>query len=148
MTDVFTASERSKIMSKIKGANTGPERIVRSVLHRMGYRFSLNSPRLPGRPDITLTKHRTVVFVHGCFWHSHRGCPRATRPKTRIDSWEAKLDANKKRDSKVQRLLVRLGWRVLIVWQCETNDRARLANRLNRLINRMGGRDDKTLKAR
>ena len=85
-------------MSRIKGKDTGPEKLVRSILHRMGYQFSLHGKRLKGRPDIVLPKHRTIVFVHGCFWHRHTGCKDATMPKTRRAWWQTKLEGNSARD--------------------------------------------------
>lgn len=122
MTDVFTVEKRSEVMSKIKGSNTGPERAVRSMLHRLGYRFTLNNKHLPGKPDIVLPKYSTVIFVHGCFWHRHRGCKYAYTPKTRVEFWTKKFEENKRRDRLVTAELKNLGWKVMVVWECEIAD--------------------------
>jgi len=106
-------------MSRIRGKNTGPERIVRSVLHRMGFRFRLHDSRLVGKPDIVLRRHRKVVFVNGCFWHGHKHCPDAVIPKTRIRFWSKKIKDNQTRDARAIRELGRLGWGTLVVWECE-----------------------------
>lgn len=132
--DTLSTEQRSWNMSRIKGCNTGPERIVRSILHRMGYRFRLYRKDLPGKPDITLPKHKTVVFVHGCFWHRHKGCKDATMPKTRRIFWQNKLQSNAARDRIKQRSIRHLGWRVIIVWECETKMQAKLVSRLSRLL--------------
>ena len=107
-------------MSRISGEDTKPEITVRKILHAMGYRYRLHVRRLPGNPDIVLSRHRKVIFVHGCFWHGHPGCPRSKRPSTNVDFWNAKIDANIRRDERVVRELVSEGWMVLIVWECET----------------------------
>ena len=106
-------------MSRIRGKNTKPELVVRSLLHRMGYRFRLHGKKLAGRPDIVLPKYRTVVFVHGCFWHRHRGCKNCTTPTNNRSFWVAKLEGNAARDRLNRRALVRLGWRVVLIWECE-----------------------------
>ena len=117
--DIWSKSKRSEVMSRIHGRNTKPELLVRSVLHRAGFRFSLRRKDLPGRPDIVLPKYRTVIFVNGCFWHQHRGCKEASRPKTRRKFWADKLDGNVCRDQRNYRALRKLGWRVIVVWECE-----------------------------
>ena len=106
-------------MSRIKGKNTAPELIVRSFLHRNGMRFRTHAANLIGRPDIVLPKYRTVIFVHGCFWHRHKGCKCAYTPKTRRIIWKKKFRENIKRFSVVNKQLTRLGWRVIVVWECE-----------------------------
>lgn len=121
-------------MSRIRGRNTSPERLVRSVLHRMGYRFRLHGRDLPGRPDIVLPKHRTVVFVHGCFWHRHPRCRFAYTPKTRVGFWTGKFEENIERDRRVRRRLRNLGWHVIVVWECQTTDREALADRLDKAL--------------
>ena len=101
MADVFTPEKRSEVMSRIRSHNTKPELAVRSMLHGLGYRFTVNGPKnraLPGKPDIVLPKHRTVIFVHGCFWHGHENCPYFRIPKTRREQWTAKIKANRARD--------------------------------------------------
>ncbi len=117
MADTLTTAERSALMAKIRGTNTKPEVLVRSALHRAGFRFRLYAKGLPGRPDIVLPKHGVVVFVHGCFWHRH-GCTLSSEPATRRRFWQAKFDANVARDARNARALRRLGWRVLTVWEC------------------------------
>jgi DNA mismatch endonuclease, patch repair protein len=119
LTDVFSKAKRSEVMSKIKGRDTAPELRVRSLLHKMGYRFRLHVADLPGRPDIVLPRHRTVIFVHGCFWHRHEGCKLAYTPKTRTNFWLDKLKGNVIRDANSLRELQGSGWKVIVLWQCE-----------------------------
>jgi len=121
-------------MSRIRGTDTTPERLVRSALHRLGFRFRLSKSRLPGRPDVVLPRHRTVVFVHGCFWHRHRDCRFAYTPKSNLRFWERKFAENVERDRRTTRKLRSLGWKVVTVWECETRDRDRLLRRLERLM--------------
>lgn len=123
-------------MSRIPNKNTTPERVVRSALHRMGFRFRLHRSDLPGKPDIALPKHRTVVFVHGCFWHRHAGCRYSYTPKTRTAFWMQKFRCNVQRDRAVLRALRQLGWRVLTVWECQTHESDQLRGRLERLMER------------
>lgn len=134
MTDVFSPEKRSWIMSRVGGKNTKPELAVRSMIHRMGFRFRLHRRDLPGRPDVVLPRQQKVVFVHGCFWHGHKQCPRAARPTSNQDFWEKKLDANSRRDAKNLRKLRRLGWQTLVVWECETRNPDRLLGRLQRFL--------------
>jgi len=105
-------------MSRIKGKDTKPEILVRSMLHRAGYRFRKNVKTLPGKPDIVLPKYKTVIFVHGCFWHRHKGCKQATTPKTNKAFWNNKFERNVSNDRKHQRELKKLGWKVVTVWTC------------------------------
>lgn len=135
MADKFTAEKRSEIMSKVRGENTKPEIKVRKLLHSMGYRFRLHRCDLPGKPDIVMPKYRAVVFVNGCFWH---GCPtcRRARPKTNEDYWNRKLDRNIQRDQENYRKLKEAGWRVIIVWECETKDK-NIASLRERLKNEL-----------
>jgi len=122
MPDSLTPEHRSWNMSRIRSRDTKPELLVRSLLHGMGYRFTVKGPgnrNLPGKPDIVLPKYRTVVFVHGCFWHRHKGCKGTTTPKTRTEWWEAKFAGNVERDRRNQRLLRKSGWRVVVIWGCE-----------------------------
>lgn len=132
MPDVFTPTKRSEVMSRIRGSDTKPELAVRSMLHGMGYRFRLHRRDLPGRPDVVLTRYRTVVFVHGCFWHRHAGCSYATTPSTRTAFWQAKFDANVERDRRQVRALRQDGWSVVTVWACELRHPERVARRLDR----------------
>jgi DNA mismatch endonuclease (patch repair protein) len=117
-------------MSRVKGKNTKPELIVRSLLHDMGYRFRLHRSDLPGKPDITLPKHKKIIFVHGCFWHGHMDCRRSKRPTTNEKFWHDKLDKNIERDRRNIRALKALGWDVLIVWMCEVNNVSELKGKL------------------
>jgi DNA mismatch endonuclease (patch repair protein) len=130
MSDVFTKAKRSEVMSRIRARDTQPELAVRSMLHGMGYRFRLHRADLPGRPDIVLVRYQTVVFVHGCFWHRHKGCRFAYTPKTRRKFWLTKFDSNTKRDHKVVVALQKLGWKVITVWECEIGYPSSLARRL------------------
>ncbi|GAB4361015.1 MAG: very short patch repair endonuclease [Kiloniellaceae bacterium] len=120
-------------MQAVKSKNTGPEMIVRRLLHALGYRFRLHRKDLPGRPDIILPKYRKAIFVHGCFWHWH-GCSKGRLPKSRLDYWRPKLEANVKRDKTKQEQLESLGWKCLVVWQCETKDIERLTERLQSFV--------------
>jgi DNA mismatch endonuclease (patch repair protein) len=117
MPDVVDKETRSRMMSGIKGKNTKPEMVVRSFLHRQGFRFRLHSKTLPGKPDIVLPKFKTVVFVHGCFWHRHL-CQQFVWPKTRMAFWKEKLEGNVARDKRKQRTLRLLGWNVITLWEC------------------------------
>ena len=130
MTDVFSQEKRSWIMSRVKGRDTKPETLVRSFIFRMGLRFRLHRRDLPGTPDIVLPRHRKVVFVHGCFWHGHKNCPRSKRPTTNEDFWNSKLDGNMERDKRYLRELRKTGWKVLIVWECETKSPGKLLRKL------------------
>lgn len=119
MMDVVDRPTRSRMMSGIRGRNTQPEMIVRSFLHRAGMRFRLHRQGMAGRPDLVLLKYNTAVFVHGCFWHRHRGCRFATNPATNTKFWEAKFEENVARDRRVQAKLRKQGWQVLTVWECD-----------------------------
>lgn len=123
---------RSDIMRAVKRANTAPEIIVRQVLHALGLRFRLHRRDLPGSPDVVLPRFRTVIFVHGCFWHRHPDCRYTTTPKTRQEYWLPKFAANIERDLRKEAQLQALGWRVLLVWECETKQREELTLRLRR----------------
>ncbi|WP_175947047.1 very short patch repair endonuclease [Burkholderia pyrrocinia] len=132
--DSLTPEERSERMSRIKGSNTKPELIVRSLIHRMGYRYRLHGKGLPGRPDLVFSKRRKVIFVHGCFWHRHEGCRLARLPKSRLDFWRPKLEANAERDKAVERRLSELGWKVLTIWECEVKDEVVLTLRVRAFL--------------
>ena len=134
MTDTVCPKTRSWIMSQVKSKDTKPEIRVRSMLHAMGFRFRLQRKDLPGRPDITLPKYKTVVFVHGCFWHRHPGCKKTTTPATRVQFWQEKFRKNVERDGRNQRDLVQLGWTVIVVWECELRDEGSLTCRLEKEI--------------
>ena len=128
--DVFSKEKRSQIMSRISGKNTKPEIVVRSLLHRLGYRFRLHREDLPGKPDIVLPKYRKVILVHGCFWHGHKECSRSKRPMTNESFWNEKLDKNIKRDQKNINSLKELGWQVMVIWTCEVKDEKKLKAKL------------------
>ena len=128
--DHFSATKRSEIMSRVKGTDTSVEILVRQLLHSLGYRFKLHARDLPGKPDIVLPKHRSVVFVHGCFWHGHKACRRAGIPKTNREFWTRKIEGNIDRDKRCVRELRELGWKVLVVWQCQTKDLTKLERRI------------------
>lgn len=135
MTDVFTKEKRHEIMANIKGRDTKPEKIVRSMIHRMGFRFSLHRTDLPGKPDIVLPRHRKIILVNGCFWHGHKGCKKATIPQTNTEFWTTKIEKNRSRDRRVVRQLRRLGWVVLVIWQCEISKPDRLLTKLEKFLN-------------
>ena len=124
------SEQRSRNMSAIKSKNTKPEIKVRKVLHSMGYRFRLHSKDLPGSPDIVLPKYKTVIFVHGCFWHRHENCKYASTPKTRKEFWNKKFTENKKRDSEIQEKIKILDWRSVVIWECETKNIENLRDKI------------------
>lgn len=130
MVDSLSRKHRSWNMSRIRSRDTGPELLVRSALHRAGYRFRLHSKSLPGRPDIVLPKYHTVVFVHGCFWHRHRGCRFAYTPKSRVAFWNNKFLSNIERDRRKSKALKELGWRVVTVWECQATSPERWLSKL------------------
>lgn len=119
MTDIFSKSKRSAIMSKIPSKNTKPEIVLRKALFAKGYRYRINYKKLPGKPDIVLSKYKTVIFVNGCFWHSHINCKDAHLPKTNTEFWKNKIDQNVERDTKNIQQLSDLGWNIITVWECE-----------------------------
>ena len=121
-------------MSRIQSRDTKPEKTVRSLLHRMGYRFRLYRKDLPGKPDIVLPKFRTAIFVHGCFWHRHKGCKFSYTPKSRIAFWNSKFGKNIERDGRVCDQLQEQGWHVVVIWECETKDMHALSERVSNLF--------------
>ena len=134
MVDVFTKGKRSWIMGQVRGRDTKPERMVRSLIHRMGFRFRIHRRDLPGSPDIVFPRHHKVIFVHGCFWHGHPDCMRSKRPNTNQAFWNRKLDGNLDRDKRLHAQLSGMGWKVLVVWQCETKTPNILAKKLVRFL--------------
>ena len=132
MPDTLTPTQRHNVMAAIHSSDTKPEILLRHALWRKGFRYRVNDRRLPGSPDIVLPKYRTVVFVHGCFWHGHKGCPNYTVPKTNTDFWKAKVHRNQERDQEVWRRLEAHGWAVVIVWECEL-EKAKLADTVDRV---------------
>jgi len=121
--DRLSKNHRSWNMSRIKGKDTKPEMIVRSALHKSGYRFRLHRKDLPGKPDITLPKFKTVIFIHGCFWHRHQECKYCYTPKSNVEKWQKKFKENVARDKKVQSELSKTGWKVIVIWECEVKSK-------------------------
>lgn len=134
MADNLTREERSRNMSRIRNRDTTPELAVRSLLHKEGYRFRLHRKDLPGTPDIVLPKYKTAIFVHGCFWHRHKGCKYSYTPKTNVEFWNKKFQDNLLRDKKNLKELEAEGWRVLIVWECETSSTSELRKRIDMVL--------------
>ena len=134
MTNEKVSELRSRIMKSVGRADTKPEIVVRRLCHSMGYRFRLHRKDLPGTPDLVFPKLRKVVFVHGCFWHRHPNCPRATTPKTREEFWWDKFKANVQRDARSEKALRSMGWAVLVIWECETQNVALLELQLRRFL--------------
>ena len=130
MADTFTPEQRSAVMACVKTHNTAPEKIVRSLLHHMSYRFRLHRKDLPGSPDIVLPRLRTAIFVHGYFWHGHDGCRRGARPTSNTEFRNVRIDRNIERDTLAVRRLEEAGWKSLTLWQCEIKDMKALQNRL------------------
>ena len=130
--DIWTKEKRSEVMSRILSYDTKPEQRVRKILTSMGYRYRLNVKKLPGKPDIVFLKYKSVIFVHGCFWHLHSGCRDGTLPKTRKSYWHTKLLKNKTRGARNIRALRRQGWKVLRLWECEIERKPEIV--MNKLI--------------
>lgn len=135
MTDVLTPEQRRRNMAAIRGKDTKPELVVRSLVHAMGFRFRLHRRDVPGRPDLVFMGRRKVIFVHGCFWHRHDGCRFAATPKTRAEFWQRKLEGNRRRDRDALAALAKLGWDTLVIWECEVAQ-ADLATRIRRFLER------------
>lgn len=133
MTDVFTKPKRSDVMSKIRGKDTKPERLVRSYLHCSGFRFRLHKKGVPGRPDLWLPKYNAAVFVNGCYWHRHRGCKLNTSPGTNVSKWQQKFEENVARDERNLKALSDLGIRVLVVWECQLKTKEKAEKTLPRI---------------
>ena len=133
--DKLTKERRSWNMSRIRSNNTLPEIYIRKALWQMGYRYRLHYKLLPGKPDIVITKQKIVVFVHGCFWHRHENCIEASRPKTNSEYWETKINKNMERDKKNQNEIKKLGWKIIIIWECMVkNDTEKNINLLEKLL--------------
>lgn len=135
MSDIYSKQKRSEIMSKISGKDTKPEILVRKLLFAKGFRFRKNDKRLPGSPDIVLPKYKTVIFIHGCFWHNHLGCKRSKLPKTNEDFWKKKISENVARDNINIDKIKKMGWKVIIIWQCELEKD--ISTELNRIIDNL-----------
>lgn len=134
MADRLTSRQRSALMAGVRTKHTAPELKVRSVAHRLGYRFRLHRKDLPGSPDLVFPRLKAAVFVNGCFWHQHPNCPKSSIPSTRTEFWKTKLARNAARDAVANDALRRAGWRVLVVWECETRDMITLAEKLKRFL--------------
>jgi DNA mismatch endonuclease, patch repair protein len=134
MSDVLTSEQRKYNMSRIRNKDTRPEIIVRSAVHRMGFRYKLHDSMLPGKPDLVLKRHKKIIFIHGCFWHMHKCKYGKVKPKTNIEFWENKRLGNVVRDKKNIRALLRTGWRVLVVWECWTKDTSLLKKKLSSFL--------------
>lgn len=132
--DRFTKEKRSYIMSRVSGKNTKPEETVRKYLFSEGFRYRRNDGRYPGKPDIVLPKYHTMIFVNGCFWHQHPGCRSATLPEANREYWESKLKRNVDRDKMQISLLEEMGWRVIILWECEISNKKKRQDRLSALV--------------
>lgn len=128
MVDIVSSKKRSEMMSGIRGKDTKPEIIVRSVLHRLGYRFRLHRKDLPGKPDIVLPRRKTLVFVNGCYWHGHKDCGLFRPPKTRTRFWTEKIESNSLRDKRNYEALIGAGWKVVIIWECAVSKKLRLSD--------------------
>lgn len=134
MTDVFSKQKRSRIMARIKGQNTSPELRVRKALHARGFRFCLHRTDLPGKPDIVLPRHGVAIFVHGCFWHQHKKCKHSSAPKSNVAYWREKFRKNVCRFEKDRRKLQRRGWRVVVIWECESQDERNISRILDKIF--------------
>jgi len=134
MVDTLSKKKRSWNMSRITSSNTKPEKLVRSLLHNMGYRFRLHRKNLPGKPDIVLPKYKTVILVHGCFWHRHKGCKYSYNPKSRKVFWQKKFADTIIRDRKNIKSLRFQGWKVRIIWECQTNKLVKLKKKLSNFL--------------
>ena len=133
MADKLSSTQRKYCMSRIRGKNTKPEILVRKGLHARGFRFRLHNKKLPGSPDIVLPKYGVVIMVNGCFWHGHKGCRYATKPKSNVEFWEAKIARNRHRDEVTEAHLHALGWHVITIWECELRGAASATSRLDAL---------------
>ena len=134
MVDSLTPEERSEIMARVRSKNSRPELLVRKIVFALGHRYRLHSRSLPGCPDLVFRPKRKVIFVHGCFWHRHANCVLARMPKSRLAFWTAKLEGNRRRDQRNRRALLREGWKVLTIWECQLNDAVRLESRIRRFL--------------
>ncbi len=134
MADILTVAERSERMSRIKSKNSKAEVRVRQIVHRMGFRYRLHNPTLPGKPDLVLRQHNKIIFIHGCYWHRHGKCRRLTIPESNAEFWQRKFQQNIERDQRIAKQLADLGWKVLVVWECETKDEESLKRKLKRFL--------------
>jgi len=141
--DHISPERRSWLMSRVRGKHTSPEMRVRRAAHALGLRFRLHRRDLPGKPDLVFSRHRVVLFVHGCFWHRHPGCPKASTPRSNTPYWEDKFSMNTARDAQIAQALTSLGWRVSTIWECETKNPEVLAERLRDAFRSLGDDHEK-----
>lgn len=137
MADIFTKKKRSQIMASISRKETQPEILVRKFLFNQGYRYRKNVKTLPGKPDIVLPKYKTVIFVHGCFWHGHKNCKASKLPETRKEFWANKIKANILRDKRVKKKILSEDYNVITVWQCQLKNKARQQKALTNIVNKL-----------
>lgn len=136
MADTLSRVERSKRMGLVRSKDTKPERMLRSMIHRMGFRYRLHDRSLPGTPDIVFRRLKKVIFLHGCFWHRHaaRACQLARLPKSRLDFWQPKLEQNRLRDKRIGRELIKMGWQSLTIWECQLKNPTVVSNRVQSFL--------------
>ena len=134
MVDIYSKQKRSDIMRGVRSSNTEPEIRIRKLLHSLGYRFRLYRSDLPGKPDIVLSKYKSVIFIHGCFWHHHNGCKKSVLPKSNRKFWKDKIFDNVKRDNRLKSELENLGWKVLVLWECEVNQHILIKSRIKEFL--------------
>lgn len=132
--DIWSKEKRSKVMARIKSKHTNPELIIRSLVHRLGYRYRLHWKNLPGKPDLVFAKRRKVIFINGCFWHRHKNCKFAQIPKSNIEYWKIKFEQNQKRDARNQEKLKKLGWSILVLWECQIKNIEALRGKIKRFL--------------
>lgn len=141
MTDTLSPKERSKRMSLIRGTGSAPEMKLRRLVHGMGFRYRLHVKELPGKPDLVFPSRHAVIFMHGCFWHRHKGCKLARLPKSKLDFWKPKLEENRKRDLWNQQRLRDLGWSILVVWECQMVTTNRVSVVVRKFLEKQGGKE-------
>ncbi|WP_346996110.1 very short patch repair endonuclease [Alistipes finegoldii] len=137
MPDTLTQEQRRRCMSHIRSKNTKPEILIRHELFCRGYRYRINVSKLPGKPDIVLPKYKTVIFINGCFWHGHEGCKHFVLPKSNVEYWKSKIFRNQQRDKETILKLQQLGWKVVIIWECEIN-KSQLLQTINQIVSIIG----------
>ncbi|MGO9267202.1 MAG: very short patch repair endonuclease [Candidatus Binataceae bacterium] len=136
--DTVSPTRRSEIMSLVRGKDTRPELAVRRLVYAMGHRYRLHPRKIPGAPDLAFAGRHKVIFVHGCFWHRHPGCPNTRTPKSNVSFWQTKLADNRRRDLRNQRRLAALGWSFLVIWECELSDMIKVRRRLKAFLVKKG----------
>jgi DNA mismatch endonuclease (patch repair protein) len=136
--DIYSKEKRSNIMARVKGTDSIPELTVRRMLHGLGYRYRLHQKNLPGKPDIVLSKYKSLIFIHGCFWHHHNGCKKSRLPQSNKEFWRKKILDNTTRDQRSIQSLMELGWKVMVIWECELKEDF-LAHRLNAFLRGANG---------